>query len=344
MAEAFGIGAGIVGVIGLAMQVAQVVVQFGMEWKDAPNNIEGFLAELKTLKTVLSETNTNILLNPDFENAFQNRPSLLLSQLGPSSPSITDTKLLLENCRKGLESLLNDLRRRGQGHRLGLERLKGAFLAKDTRESIEILCRQCHTLNNMLLIDGTVLGATMFKEVKEARKEQQEWHAADSKTSLAIKNGVDQSNRWQENQDLQTILEWITPIDFTTQQSDFIRRRQEGSGQWLLDSSEFQTWLQTTKETLFCPGIPGASKTILTSIVVDKLTNLFYTEKSIGIAYIYCNFQRQDTQNSDNLLSSLLKQLSEGQPSLPSIVKDLYERHKTKPRPLSTKHVDLCNR
>src|ERR1700722_11420282 len=75
MAEAFGIGAGIVGVIGLTIQITQVVVQFGLDWKDAPHDIKTFLAELQTLKTVLSETNTNILLNPDFADAFQNRPS-----------------------------------------------------------------------------------------------------------------------------------------------------------------------------------------------------------------------------------------------------------------------------
>jgi hypothetical protein len=140
MADPFGTGAGIVGVIGLAIQIAQVVVQFGMDWKDVPGNVKTFMAELGTLKTVLSETNTNILLNPDFEAAFQNRPSLLLSQLGPNASSNTDTNLMLETCRKELEAMLKELKKRGQGHRLGWERLRGAFLSKDTRESVENFC------------------------------------------------------------------------------------------------------------------------------------------------------------------------------------------------------------
>jgi Cdc6-like AAA superfamily ATPase len=81
---------------------------------------------------------------------------------------------------------------------------------------------------------------------------------------------------------------------------------------------------------LFCPGIPGAGKTILTSIVVEELTTRFSNDPNIGIAYIYCNFRRQEEQNVDNLLASLLKQLSESQPSLPVTVKELYDRHKTK--------------
>ena len=123
---------------------------------------------------MLSETNTNILLNEDFAEAFQNRPSLLLSQLGPNAPATTDTKLMLENCRKELECLLETLRKRGQGSKLGLARLKAAFLAKNTRESVESLCQQCQILNNMISVDATVLGASTYKEVREARKEQQE--------------------------------------------------------------------------------------------------------------------------------------------------------------------------
>ena len=211
MADAFGTGAGIVGVIGLAIQITQIVVQFGMDWKDAPDNVKTFMTELGTLKTVLSETNTNILLNSDFAEAFQDRPSLLLSQLGPNAPLKTDTKLMLDTCQRELEFLLKELKKRGQGHRLGWERLKGAFLAKDTRDSVENLCRQCQTLNNMLSIDAAVLGATTYKEVKDVRREQQEWRQEETKTSLAIKSGVDQSNRWQENQDCQTILDWLTP-------------------------------------------------------------------------------------------------------------------------------------
>jgi hypothetical protein len=138
MADTFGTGAGIVGVIGLAIQISQIIVQFGMDWKDALDNVKSFMAELGTLKTVLSETNTNILLNIDFAEAFRDRPLLLLSQLGPNTPSTTETKLMLETCQRELESVLKDLKKRGQGHRLGWERLKGAFLAKDTREQLHI--------------------------------------------------------------------------------------------------------------------------------------------------------------------------------------------------------------
>jgi Cdc6-like AAA superfamily ATPase len=128
----------------------------------------------------------------------------------------------------------------------------------------------------------------------------------------------------------QVILDWLTPIDYASQQSDFIARRQEGTGRWLLESDQFQEWLTKNKQTLFCPGMPGAGKTIVTSIVIDHLCTRFQNDASVGIAYLYCNFRRQHEQKPADLLASLLKQLVQEQSSIPQSVKSLYERHKDK--------------
>jgi hypothetical protein len=154
-------------------------------------------------------------------------------------------------------------------------------------------------------------------------------------TMSGIKVGVETvKSKLDRNEDLE-ILNWLTPIDYDAQQSDYIRRRQPETGQWLLDSKEFQTWLQTSKQTLYCPGIPGAGKTILTSIVVNDLIKLPQNNPNIGIAYLYCNFRRQEEQKAEDLLASLLKQLSQGQSSLPDSVRALYNQHKQKQtRPL----------
>src|SRR6266536_6378666 len=134
-----------------------------------------------------------------------------------------------------------------------------------------------------------------------------------SQISLATKDGVDRLHERQDNQDRrqehQAILNWLTPIDYAPQQSDFISRRQEGTGEWLLNSDEFQAWLNTSKQTLFCPGMPGAGKTIIASIVVDHVCTRFQKDPSIGIAYIYCNFRQQHDQKPEDILASLLKQL-----------------------------------
>ncbi|RYP09021.1 hypothetical protein DL764_001517 [Monosporascus ibericus] len=132
------------------------------------------------------------------------------------------------------------------------------------------------------------------------------------------------------NLEQRTILDWITPIDYAPQQSDIINQRQPRTGQWLLDSAEYQNWLKDDKQTLFCPGIPGAGKTILTSIVVENLMARFGNDKNIAVAFLYCNFRREDDQKAEHLLGSLLKQLAQGRSPLPESVASLYDSHENK--------------
>jgi hypothetical protein len=147
---------------------------------------------------------------------------------------------------------------------------------------------------------------------------------------LLTRDNVVKLVRHQEDQGRQTVLDWITLIDYAPQLNDFITRRQAGTGQWLLDSIEYQTWVETNKQTLFCLGIPRAGKTILTSIVVEELTTCFQNNKSVGIAYLYYNFRRQHEQKVEDLLTSLLKQLTQGRSSLPDTIKSLYDSHQAK--------------
>jgi Cdc6-like AAA superfamily ATPase len=141
---------------------------------------------------------------------------------------------------------------------------------------------------------------------------------------------VDRLDKRQNDQERRIILDWLSPIDYAPQQSDFISRQQEGTAQWLLNSDEFQEWLKQSTQTLFCPGIPGAGKTIITSIIIDHLWTKFQNDTSIGIAYLYCNFRRQYEQKPADLLASLLKQLVQEQTSIPEGMKSLYKHHKDK--------------
>jgi hypothetical protein len=133
--------------------------------------------------------------------------------------------------------------------------------------------------------------------------------------------------QYQEDQEQQTILAWLTPVDYAPQQNDFFKLRQAGTGQWLLDTAEFKSWVETKNQTLFCPGIPGAGKTMLTSIIIKEIQTRFWNDRDITVAYLYCNFNRQDEQKLDDLLASLLKQLAQ---SRPQNVKSLYDQHKDK--------------
>ena len=136
----------------------------------------------------------------------------------------------------------------------------------------------------------------------------------------------------QKLQQHHTMMQWLSPTDFPAQQHDIISRRQEGTGQWLLDSLEFKGWLQGADRILFCPGIPGAGKTMMAAIAIDHLGRT--AQADVGLAYLFCDYKSQVDQSVCGLLSALLKQLVQSRPDIAAPVTRLYDHHsKRKSRP-----------
>lgn len=137
---------------------------------------------------------------------------------------------------------------------------------------------------------------------------------------------VDSIQQNQEGERHRAVLEWLSPGDFAAQQTDFISKRQKGTGLWFINSPEFAEWLHGSKQNIFCPGIPGAGKTMIASIATAHLWEA-YQEDDVGIAYLYCNYKRREEQNAVKLLAVILKQLIQGRRSVSHPVDALYELH-----------------
>ena len=139
-------------------------------------------------------------------------------------------------------------------------------------------------------------------------------------------------------------MNWLSAADSSAQQGTLFRDCQEGTGQCFIDSQEFQLWHSGQKPTLFCPGIPGAGKTLLTSIAIHNLQKRFEHHANVGITYFYFNYKQQAEQSIESLLASLLKQLLLGQSCLPIEVQNLYERHiEKRTRPSEAELSDILN-
>ncbi|KAJ7789811.1 hypothetical protein B0H14DRAFT_2535914 [Mycena olivaceomarginata] len=122
----------------------------------------------------------------------------------------------------------------------------------------------------------------------------------------------------------QTIIEWLSPLNFFLRQQDISKTRQQGTGEWLLDDLKFNSWKSNPRQVLWCSGIPGAGKSVLASLVVEHLTDQSKS-KNIGVACIYFNHKETQIQTLDNLLAGLWRQLIWDKP-LGSAVQ-LYEQH-----------------
>jgi Cdc6-like AAA superfamily ATPase len=136
-------------------------------------------------------------------------------------------------------------------------------------------------------------------------------------------------------------MDWLSPDSFAAQQSDLITRKQADTGQWFLDSHKFAQWVNGTSQTLFCPGIPGAGKTMMAAIAVHHLQNTVKTA-DIGIAFLYCDYKRQAEQTAPDLVAAIIKQLVQDRPSIAQSLSSLYGHHRVQgTRPLLEELLDV---
>ncbi|KIX98300.1 uncharacterized protein Z520_05601 [Fonsecaea multimorphosa CBS 102226] len=150
-----------------------------------------------------------------------------------------------------------------------------------------------------------------------------------------LRGAIDGATAARQVEEFQKVTAWLSSLDFAVKQVDFVNRRQVGTGEWFLSDPRFQQWLTGEERTLWCPGLPGAGKTILSSMVVDWLESQ-HQGTDTAVIYLYCNYKEEEIQTAQNLIGSLLKQAVQHRPSaLPADVLSLYNKFlekKTGPR------------
>ena len=118
-------------------------------------------------------------------------------------------------------------------------------------------------------------------------------------------------------------LRWLSPVDPAAKLQAFRRERQRGTGIWLFDLPEMSHWLDNSKDALWIYGIPGAGKTILSTLVVDEI---FFRKRSnsVGTAYFYIRHDDTESHKPWSVLGSLIAQLARQNSRALANVMELY--------------------
>lgn len=131
-----------------------------------------------------------------------------------------------------------------------------------------------------------------------------------------IGEGVNDIRTNLDSERRQRALARLSTIDFKANHHDISSRRAERTGQWLLNCREFKAWLSSASNTvLWCYGIPGAGKTIMSSLIVDHLRDLRRIDNSMGVAGVYCTYK--DPQAMVTIFGSVLQQLTASLDAMP---------------------------
>ncbi|KAJ7572128.1 hypothetical protein C8J56DRAFT_876788 [Mycena floridula] len=122
-------------------------------------------------------------------------------------------------------------------------------------------------------------------------------------------------------------------------------KRTVGTGTWFIQDPCFLDWLSRKLRFLWCPGNPGAGKTILSSLIIDHLHSTMSSD--VAVVCIYCDYNQKSSQTSTQLLGNILKQLVEPQKSISGHLISLHKtcmsqkRHPTIPELMDALHREV---
>ncbi|KAH6847660.1 hypothetical protein B0I37DRAFT_391490 [Chaetomium sp. MPI-CAGE-AT-0009] len=146
----------------------------------------------------------------------------------------------------------------------------------------------------------------------------------------SIQREVENARSRSRDNESQKIILWVSTLAYRPRHLDVLENAQPGTGTWFLNHPIFKSWVNgKAGDVLWCPGIPGAGKTILASLIIDNLEREHSSPDAI-CTYVYCNYTKRQEQTAVALLSSILQQVLQHSTTgtLPAEVQSLYDLHK----------------
>ncbi|KAJ6605153.1 ankyrin repeat domain-containing protein [Mycena vulgaris] len=298
MAEALGTVAGVIQLVDTALKAREYLKDF----RDALKEQQKLFLEMEVLRPLLAELLKRVVDNPS-SNAFQ-------QITGP----LTIFKTTMEELTKKL----------GPRDSMSKFTRKITWTLWSKKEAVDYL----EDLERIKVLINVWLTMDIWDLSRKQISNQENM-------IVAIKDVVHKQGEHIGAEKRQAILDWMSPLEFLQQQVDVFSALQPGTGEWLLADAQFEDWESGSGKILWCPGMAGAGKTILASLVFNHL-EVQVRNNNIGLACIYLNHKETETQTLANLLGALWKQLML-EKSIPLAVDTLYDYHyERKTRP----HVD----
>lgn len=161
--------------------------------------------------------------------------------------------------------------------------------------------------------------ADVIQIVAKISRMQQTLHFALEQSNYALTQEIHRDGQamkaTMDETRLKEMIDWLSPLNFVAKQSLLFKEQHEGTCKWFLGCEKFRGWKEDENAILFCPGIPGAGKTMLSSIVVNELDKLRLSEKGgvtdAAILMLYCKWDDSHSQSINGLLASLVKQIAQ---------------------------------
>lgn len=289
MADPFSISASIAGLVNLADIVFSRTYRYVRAVKNASKEISALSSELSALYGVLCSVRS------------------ISTQL-ECEASETATRLrCISSCQKTLEEVQGILDRdktsslQDEPWETMKRKLRWPFKSSEVKSLISDIERHKNTL-------GLALEADNIAGLLQVLSGQKDLHSSVKEIENQLYRRREIETRVMLNEARENILRTFGTIDPRRSHDMSRKLRHPGTGIWLTESPKFLHWLQSENGCLWLYGIPGAGKTVLASLVIDEV--LPKSTPNHAVAYFYCDYKDQMTQEPHGILGSLAQQIS----------------------------------
>ncbi|KAJ3478881.1 hypothetical protein NLG97_g8460 [Lecanicillium saksenae] len=309
---------GIAGVLPLIAKVITTAHQYATSVAGAQKMISALILELEVLQAAIAKLE-HLLTSADLADA-----DLKFDQ----------TSVLLSCCaaiETKLQELLRKLLRDAATGKMG--RLLWPLTEKEHQKTLGELRSFSAWIQFALSVDGCRLLAQTSGDVAAVLAQQLKQFDAlrrlDTRTEELVGAVQRQAQVLEDGAKLEArkrVLDWISTAKYNARHALLQRSRTKNTGSWLLDSKAFMEWRDGTagSRVLWCNGIQGSGKTTLVCTAIDELLRSSVSPAK-PLAYLYFDYQDHSSQGPLAVVTSILRQLLEQLPDLPTPVQEYYE-------------------
>ncbi len=311
----------IISLLGTAASLTNVVLQYASAVKNAPDELEKLKRGFTSVHDVFEQL-IELMGDDDFRQEFADVSALYIA-----TGDFVVTMEILEKTLKRLGP--------ANGASRTIIRIRWPFERTKTQELVETLQKYMQVFQFALTIEGSKILAQTSQKASEIMNTYKTLSQTQSEILEAL-SALPQHNEiiaelhklridlgsiqsLSQKSCEQDFLHRVSTLDFHSKQKHAYSKRHASTGQWLLETEQFETWFKGKgSPVLWCPGNPGTGKTVLTSIAVNYVAESTRGQ-DIAIIYVYCDYKDSLTHSVTALLSSLLRQLIEQTPRAESI-------------------------
>jgi hypothetical protein len=291
-----------VGIASLGIQVCQSLLSYYDAWKSYDTDVSSTYDAITDLSKTFTMLKTTLQQEIDQER---------VGQVDTCVQSCEDALLKLDEKRRSLQKYSQPGALR-QKMRSGLQRSFYPF-RKETLEAlkasvIDVQERLKPALQMLPLDTGAEPQPLVLRLLSQTTTQ------SNSVIQVAARN--QRILDAQHSDEFRKIVAWLAPPDPRTNHATARQRCEHQTGDWLLRSSQYQSWKAGIGNHLWIHGKPGCGKTILCSTAIEDIRNTCEQNPDTSYAFFYFSFSDERKQSDSDLLRSLVAQLGWREPGL----------------------------